>query len=197
MNRLPLAVAAFLCVQAAGAQVRAVPQTNGVPEVSGAPAAGARPQYDYGASVTLSKEDLADPEKFRAAAKGMFEGYLAHERIGGLAARIARGRFEKVLPWNYEFASKHADSLTLSYAKVEAAGEERFAQHTSLTYNGKKVDLYRYADGVRSATSVFIDGAEEKDAEGEPVRFFTSDESTYKKYVEWFHGRLGEPKPAE
>lgn len=195
MNRIHLALAALLLAQAAHAQVRIPPQANGVPEVKGVAAAGAKPQYDYSASVMLTKEDLADPKKFEAAAKSMFEGYLAHEGITGIGARIARGRFATVLPWNYDFALKHADSLTLSYAKVEAAGEERFAQRTSMTYNGKKVDLYRYADGIKSATSVFIDGKEEVDAQGEPVRFFTSNEETYKKYVAWFHGRLGEPKP--
>lgn len=185
----------LLAAVAASAQVGAVPSYGGVPPVEGRAVAQAAPRYDYAASLTLSKEDLADPEKFKAAAKSMFEGYLAHEKITGIAARIARGRFEKVLPWNYGFVSKHADSLTLSYADVEAAGEERFAQRTTFKYNGKTVDLYRYADGIKSATSVFIDGAEEKDAEGEPVRFFTSDEASFNTYVEWFHGRLGGPIP--
>lgn len=192
---MPLAPLLALLAVPLFAQVRIAPK-DFVPPVSGAAVKGAPAGYDYSASLTLSKEDLADPAKFEAAAKSMFEGYLAHERISGLAASIARGRFAKVLPWNYDFALKHADSLTLSYAKVEAAGEERFAQRTSFTYNGKTVDLYRYADGIKSATSVFIDGAEEKDASGEPVRFFTSNEDTYKKYVTWFHGRLGEPQPA-
>lgn len=181
----------LLAAVAAHAQVRAVPLYNGVPAVEGQAVAAAPPRYDYAASVTLSKEDLADSKKFEAAAKSMFEGYLAHEKITGIAARIARGRFEKVLPWNYGFVSKHANSITLSYAKVEAAGEERFAQRTTFKYNGKTVDLYRYADGIKSATSVFIDGAEERDAEGEPIRFFTSDEASFNRYVDWFHGRLG------
>lgn len=185
-----LSLAALL---AAGAAAQMPAPKDFIPPVQGVAVKAAAPAYDYSASLTLSKEDLADPEKFKAAAKSMFEGYLAHERISGLAARIARGRFEKVLPWNYGFVSTHADSITLSYATVEAAGEERFAQRTTFSYNGKTVDLYRYADGVKSATSVFIDGAEEKGADGEPVRFFTSDEASFKKYVDWFHGRLGEP----
>lgn len=196
MQSLPLRVAAALFVVALplSAQMRVAPPGH-IPAVAGAPIAEAPAEFDYDASLTLKKEDLADPEKFAAAAKSMFEGYLAHEGYGGIAASIARRKFNAVLPWNYQFAKDHADSLTLSFAEVEAAGEKRFAQRTTMTYNGKKVDLYRYADGIKSATSVFIDGAEEKDSEGEPVRFFTSDEASFNTYVEWFHGRLGGPIP--
>ncbi|MBI5596871.1 MAG: hypothetical protein HY928_12330 [Elusimicrobia bacterium] len=194
MQSLPLRLAAALFVLALplSAQMRIAPKGH-VPAVAGAPVPGAPAEFDYGASLTLKKEDIADREKFEAAAKAMFEGYLAHEGIGGIAASIARRRFASVVPWNHQFAKDHADSLTLSYATVEAAGKKRFAQRTTMSYNGKTVDLYRYADGVKSATSIFIDGAEEKDADGKSLRFFTSDEATYKKYVAWFHGRLGEP----
>ena len=192
---LRLAATVFVLSTPLYAQVGAAPQ-GFIPAVAGAPIAEAPAEFDYSASLTLTKEDLADPKKFEAAAKSMFEGYLAHEGYGGIAARIARGKFNAVLPWNYAFAKEHTDALTLSYAEVEAAGKKRFAQRTTMTYNGKKVDLYRYADGIKSATSIFIDGVEEKDADGEPKRFFTKDEATYKEFRSWFHGRLGEPKPA-
>ena len=175
-------------VASASAQVAAP-----VPAIKAAGAVGADAAYDYNASVTLSREDIAG-DRFAQTSRQLFEAYLSHEGIRGLAASVARGRFEAVLGNNAEFAREHADSLTLSFATVNAGGEERFAQRTRFKYNGRDVTVYRYRQGMGSASSVFIDGQEAKGPDGRPLQFFTKDRETYLKFKAWFEGTLGRPE---
>jgi hypothetical protein len=185
--RLPAAfVLLFSLAAAAGADI---------PEFEGAAVAGAPAPFDYGATVTIDRKAIEEGEGFARTSRQMFDAYLAHERIGGIGAMIARRRFAKVAPWNLEFARAHADSLTLSFDKRNIAGKKRFAQRTDFNYNGRKVTVYRYRDGLQSASSIFIDGKESLGEDGEPRQFFTKDRASFDGFVKWFEGELGEPEP--
>ncbi|MBI3298204.1 MAG: hypothetical protein HYZ75_08575 [Elusimicrobia bacterium] len=177
--------------QAAVAPVPGVPMIRG-----GAAVAEAPPQFDYTATVPLSAEDLKG-DRFMETSRNMFEAFIAHPQVnlGWLAAGVARRRFEAILPLNMEFARGHAeDGISLAFKELEAGGKKRFGIATTFQYNGRTVTAYRYVQGNGAASSIFIDGKEAKDTEGNPIQFFSKDAETFGEFVTWFEATLGKPK---
>lgn len=157
------------------------------------PVAPAPPRPDIG-RVELDAAALADAARLKDVTRAYFEAFLEKEGFNLVSRRIATTLFNRTQEWTIPFLQSHFERVAFSMEVRELDGARRRVMITEAEYNGKKVVILRYRDGLSSVGVVSVDGTLQTDEDGEPLRFLTKDRAAFEEFVEWFHGRLGEPE---